>query len=753
MIAKLISSKQSTLLLHHLKPPEPSLNPKLFPLYFSSQPNQSTTPFAEALQILKTQEDNWDSNELKTLLFSPSSPPLSSNRLYNITYQLGSSQKALKFFQWMKNEDSSIDSDSHSFTFQAIFELANEETGTQNRLFELFEASEAHGIPLTASSANLLIKSFGRAKMVEQALLVYHKMTPCKKNTQIRNFLIDVLLRVGRVDDALNVLDEMFVENSKFPPDESTVRIVFGAFLRRDFVGRGVGDEELIRLVSKFSKMGLFPDAIRLSQLITRLCRNGKSGKAWDVLHDTMKLGGSIDAPPCNALLTGLGRSQDFRRMNLLLAEMKDMGVQPSVITFGILVNHLCKFRRVDEALQVLRKMNEEVEGFSVKPDVVIYNTVIDGLCKVGRQDEGLELVEQMRLLHGFEPSAETFNCLIDGFCKAGEIARSHELLDQMVKAGVQPNVVTLNTMVDGMCRHGRISSAIQFFNEMQEKGLKGNAITYTALINAFCNVSNIDKAMELYDEMLKAKCSPDKIVYYILISGLTQAGSKNGDFTTAREVMEQMLGEELVPNVVTYGALINAYCVNGDIDTAMKIFKRMNSLSKVAPNAVIYTILIDRLCKKNRVEDALSLMENMKSKKVRPRTNTYNAIFRGLQESNNLEKAFEMMDRMIKDACRPDYITMEILTEWLSVVGQKEKLRKFLEGYSKENNLLGRFARSKSIWGVSKRLTILGSDDVKSLQNSDSPIRRRVESSRQVDSLAKHALPVLLPRSISLTF
>ncbi|KAK6920069.1 Pentatricopeptide repeat [Dillenia turbinata] len=218
MTAKLISSEQSTLLLHNLKPHRFSLNPNPFLLYFSSQPNQSTTPFTEALQILKTQEDNWDSNGLKSLLFSPSSRPFFSCRLYNITYQLGSSQIALKFFQWMKNENSSIDSDSLSFTFQAIFELAYKEPGSQISLLELFEASEAHGIPLTASSANLLINSSGRGKMVEKALLVYDKMTRCKKNTQIRNFLIDLLLRAGRVDDAVKCLMKCLRRILSFSP-------------------------------------------------------------------------------------------------------------------------------------------------------------------------------------------------------------------------------------------------------------------------------------------------------------------------------------------------------------------------------------------------------------------------------------------------------------------------------------------------------------------------------------------------------
>jgi pentatricopeptide repeat protein len=73
--------------------------------------------------------------------------------------------------------------------------------------------------------------------------------------------------------------------------------------------------------------------------------------------------------------------------------------------------------------------------------------------------------------------------------------------------------------------------------------------------------------------------------------------------------------------------------------------------------------------------------MEDMKIWGVTPNTTTYNAIFKGLRDEKDLEKVFEFMDRMIEHACNPDYITMEILTEWLSAVGEIERLKKFVAG------------------------------------------------------------------------
>ncbi|XP_030967398.1 pentatricopeptide repeat-containing protein At3g61520, mitochondrial [Quercus lobata] len=737
----------SPIILRHLSTES---NPPPPPPHQDQDQDQDSL-ITQALQLLQAPDYDSNSNTttpLQELLFSSSSP--SSPFIFrNITRRLSSSSEALKFFHYLQSNSTSQDIlPSLSSTFQAIFELASREPDSHNKLLELYGTAKEHNVPLTINAATLLIRCLGRAGMVDQVLVVVKEVDPSLKNTHFCNVVIDVMFRLGRVDDALKVLDEMLQPDSECPPNDSTGDIIFGAMLRREWRGRSINDEEIVGLVSKFGEHDVFPDTFQLTQLITKFCRNRKTGRAWDLLHDVMKSGGVVEAASCNALLTGLGKGGDFERMNNLTTEMKEMNIQPNVVTFGILINLMCKSRRVDDALEVFKKMKEGSDGVLVEPDAIMYNTLIDGLCKVGRQEEGLSLVEQMRSQNGCAPNTVTYNCLIDGFCKSGEIERAQELFDQMNRESVFPNVITLNTLIDGMCRHGRINSAVEFLNDMQSKGVKGNAVTYAILINAFCNVNNIDKAMEFFDQMSNSGCSPDAIVYYTLISGLSQAGrmddassvvsklkevgfcldtvcynvliggfckknkldkayetlkemeeagvkpdsvtyntlisylSKTGNFTTAHRVMRKMIKEGLKPTVVTYGALIHAYCLIGKIDEGMKIFRDMGSASKVPPNTVIYNILIDSLCKNDDVEHALSLMDDMKVKGVKPNITTYNAIFKGLRDKNLLEKAFELMDRMIEQACNPDYITMEVLTEWLSAVGETGKLKKFVQGY-----------------------------------------------------------------------
>lgn len=733
-------------------------NPETFSFFFirhfSSKPNSPQgyqLLITQVVQLFQPPHSDWNLDELRNLLFSDSNSPISSRLLFQVTRRLDSSFKALKFFDYIHaNGPTSQNLPLLSSTLQAVLELASREPSSHIKLLELYKRSKEKNVPLTVNAATLLIRCFFREGMVDESLLVYNELAPSSRNSHIRNVLIDKLLKSRRYNIALQMLDEMLEPNSEFPPNDVTIYVVFSELLNRRQLRSEVNLEEIAGLVFKFGRHGVFLDTVNLTNLIVKLCWNRKTDCGWDVLFEVMKLGGKVEVASCNALLTGLGRIRNVARMNELMEKMKEWNIQPNVVTFGIIINHLCKNWKVDEALQVFGKMKGggRSDEFSVAPDVITYNTLIDGLSKVGRQEEGLSLMEQMRSQEGCAPNIVTYNSLIDGFNKAGEIEKAFELFVEMKEQGVAPNVITLNTMVDGMCKHGMVGNAVEFFNEMQNNGLKGNVVTYTSLITAFCNVNNINKAKELFDQMLKNGCNPDAIVYYSLISGLSQAGRmddasdvtsrlkeagfsldivsyniiingfckknnlqkayevykemkevgakpdnityntlisffcKTGKLKSALSMMKRMKEDGVKPNVITFGALIHAYCLNGNTKEAMKIFRDMSIASKIPPNIVIYNILIDTLCMINEVEEALSLMEEMKENGVMANTITYNALFKGLKGKNLYEKALHYMDQMVAQACHPDYVTLEILTEWLPAVGKREKLRKFIGVY-----------------------------------------------------------------------
>lgn len=702
--------------------------------------------FVKTLQ--NTPQHDWASSEsLSALVVSSSSAsPLVFSQ---ITRRLGSYSLAISFFEYLDAKSQSLKrrEESLSLALQSVIEFAGSEPDPRDKLLRLYEIAKEKNIPLTIVATKLLIRWFGRMGMVNQSVLVYERLDSNMKNSQVRNVVVDVLLRNGLVDDAFKVLDEMLQKESVFPPNRITADIV----LHEVWKERLLTEEKIIALISRFSSHGVSPNSVWLTRFISSLCKNARANTAWDILSDLMKNKTPLEAPPFNALLSCLGRNMDISRMNDLVLKMDEVKIRPDVVTLGILINTLCKSRRVDEALEVFEQMRGKRtdDGNVIKADSIHFNTLIDGLCKVGRLKEAEELLVRMKLEERCVPNAVTYNCLIDGYCRAGKLETAKEVVSRMKEDEIKPNVVTVNTIVGGMCRHHGLNMAVVFFMDMEKEGVKGNVVTYMTLIHACCSVSNVEKAMYWYEKMLEAGCSPDAKIYYALISGLCQVRrdhdairvveklkeggfsldllaynmliglfcdknnaekvyemltdmekegkkpdsityntlisffGKHKDFESVERMMEQMREDGLDPTVTTYGAVIDAYCSVGELDEALKLFKDMGLHSKVNPNTVIYNILINAFSKLGNFGQALSLKEEMKMKMVRPNVETYNALFKCLNEKTQGETLLKLMDEMVEQSCEPNQITMEILMERLSGSDELVKLRKFMQGYS----------------------------------------------------------------------
>lgn len=693
----------------HLATEKPSAH-RLHKALPSSSPAPPPPPpspvIAQLIEVLKS-EDNGSSEEnekLVEILTSLGIHSLSSDQLLQITRRLPDSSTALNFLQHLRSNSPCPHDDSLSSVFEAVFELASREPNSGDKLLELFNTSKQLNLPLTVRSATLLIGCFGKGKMVDKLMLVFNELEPRQRDCDVRNILVDELLRNGCLDDALQVLDEMLQSNARFPANENTRRIVFDGLFNGQKYERRMSEKEIVELVSKFGAHGLFPDSIRLTKWITKFCRIGECDSAWDLLHVMMDLDGPLEVASFNALLTGLEKNGQFKKMNLLMKEMKDKGILPNVVTMGISINHLCKSRRVDEALELFEKMRAGEVGAPIEPDVIIHNTLIDGLCKVGRLEEGLALMRRMKSDNNCLPSPATYNCLIDGFCKAGELEKSVEFFHEMGKDGVQPNVITVNSLVDGMCKHGRAGSALEFFKEMKEKGLEGNAVSYTALIGGFFAVNKINKAMELFDEV-REKFTPDAVVYYTAISGLTLAGRmddaylvfsemrkagiqpdigcynvmingfcKTNKMDKALEMLKEMARAGMKPDNFTYNTLISYFSKNGDLKTAHKLLRQMLK-DKIAPTVVTYGALIHAFCLGGELDEAMNIFWEMRSStRIPPNTVIYNALITCLCERKRVKEALNLLDDMKLKDVSPNTTTFNAILKGLQEENRLEK-------------------------------------------------------------------------------
>ncbi|CAN8254028.1 unnamed protein product [Cochlearia groenlandica] len=623
------------------------------------------TQFLENLR--NTPQRDWASSEsLGSLLASSSSSSVSPLAFSRIARGLGSYSLAVSFFEYLDEKSQSLKRREEflSLVFQSVIEFAGSETDPRDKLLRLYETAKEKNIRLTPVATKLLIRWFGRMGIVNQSLLVYERIDSDMRTTQVRNVVIDVLFRNGLFDDAFKVLDEMLVKDSIFPPNKITADIVFHEIWR----GNCLKEDEIIGLISRFSSHGVSPNSVWLTRFITSLCKKARVDVAWEVLSDLMKNKVPLQAPPFNALLSYLGRKMEISRMNDIAVKMDEVEVRPDVVTLGILINTLCKSRRVDEALSVFEQMcgKRSDDGVVIKADSIHFNTLIDGLCKVGRMKEAEELLVKMKLEESCAPNTVTYNCLIGGYCKAGQLETAKEVVSRMMEERIKPNVVTLNTIVSGMCRHHGVNMAVAFFTDMQKEGVKGNVGTYMTLIHAFCSVNNVGKAMQLFDQMLEDGCYPDAKIYYALISGLCQVRRDHD----AVRVVEKLKQSGFSLDLLAYNMLIGLFCDKNKVEKVYELLSDMEE-AKMKPDSITYNTLISFFAKLKDLESVQKMMENMREDGFDPTVVTYGAIIEAYCSAGDINEAMKIFKDMgLHSKVNPNTVIYNILITAFSKFG-----------------------------------------------------------------------------------
>ncbi|CAI9106644.1 OLC1v1005847C1 [Oldenlandia corymbosa var. corymbosa] len=174
----------------------------------------------------------------------------------------------------------------------------------------------------------------------------------------------------------------------------------------------------------------------------------------------------------CESVIKGLcetGNSMEAVKSNLgeatrLMQKMMENGFPPSSSNYNTLVEGLCKLERMDELKKVLADMRE----FGLAPDLLTCKIVIDSQCKYGWIDSKVV----------FETIIESY-C----FCESGNVAEALSFLNKLEMDGVELNIEVYNTIIDGLGQRGEIDSARDILNSLSNKGLVPDVVTFNNMM------------------------------------------------------------------------------------------------------------------------------------------------------------------------------------------------------------------------------------------------------------------------------
>ncbi|RZC88048.1 hypothetical protein C5167_004230 [Papaver somniferum] len=179
---------------------------------------------------------------------------------------------------------------------------------------------------------------------------------------------------------------------------------------------------------------------------------------------------------------------------------------------------------RLQDAVKLFNSMVDrglEPDVISCTRSAITYGTMLDGLCKNRKVDEAIELVKSME---GNGILANIHICTIPIGCsfQAGELEYAKKLFNQIPKKGLAPNVVTYTAVIDGLFLNNMLLEANLLIIEMEENGCLRDARAYDTIINGFLVANETTKALYFLHKMRERNFAPSDSVICLLVHTLS---------------------------------------------------------------------------------------------------------------------------------------------------------------------------------------------------------------------------------------
>ncbi|XP_060191599.1 pentatricopeptide repeat-containing protein At1g06710, mitochondrial [Lycium barbarum] len=501
--------------------------------------------------------------------------------------------------------------------------------GKYEDAFSVIKEMMHKGFVPDASTYSKVIGFLCNASKVDKAFLLFQEM---KQNGIVPDvytytILIDSFCKSGLIQQARNWFNEMIEKGCT--PNVVTYTAIIHAYLKQ----RKISDAN--ELFESMLMQGCIPNIVTFTALIDGYCKAGHIEKACQI-YARMK--GSLDTPEVDLYFK---------------VDLDDGNKEPSVVTYGAMVDGLCKAHKVKEARNLLDVMLAE----GCEPNHIVYDALIDGLCKVGKLDDAQEIFAKMSEC-GYSPSVYTYSSLIDRLFKDKRLDLAVKVLSKMLESSCPPNVVIYTEMVDGLCKVGKIDEAYKLMLMMEEKGCHPNVVTYTAMMDGFGKAGKVDKCLELIKRMGNKGCAPNYITYSVAIKHCCAAGLLDD----ALQLLEEMKQISWPKHMASHLKVIEGF--RRDYLISLGLLEDMSS-NNFVPIVSVYRLLIDSYQKAGRLEFAVELLKEISSSSPFPHLDKkmYSSLIECLSASNKLDLAFELYVDMIKKGAVPE------LTDFVNLI------------------------------------------------------------------------------------
>ncbi|KAF9881665.1 pentatricopeptide repeat protein [Colletotrichum karsti] len=248
----------------------------------------------------------------------------------------------------------------------------------------------------------------------------------------------------------------------------------------------------------------------------------------------------------------------------------KAEGVEPSSFLYNALIGKLGKARRIDDCLFYFAEMR----ALGIKPTSVTYGTIVNALCRVSDEKFAEELFDEMEAMPNYKARPAPYNSMMQFFLTTKrDKSKVLAYYERMKTKGIAPTAHTFKLLVDTHATLEPIdmAAAEAVLEDIRASGQKPEPVHFAALIHARgCNLHDMEGARKVFDSVMADRSVS---VNASLFQALFEAMVANHKVADTEAVLGQMRrrGVEMTPYIAN--TLIHGWAAEKNIDRAQSIY------------------------------------------------------------------------------------------------------------------------------------------------------------------------------------
>ncbi|KAL1584040.1 hypothetical protein WHR41_08156 [Cladosporium halotolerans] len=283
--------------------------------------------------------------------------------------------------------------------------------------------------------------------------------------------------------------------------------------------------------------------------------------------------------------------------------QAKSEGVEPSSFLYNALIGKLGKARRIDDCLFYFAEMR----NLGIRPTSVTYGTIVNALCRVSDEKFAEEIFEEMESATNYKPRPAPYHSLMQYFLTTKrDRTKVLAYYERMRSKGIEPTLHTYKLLIDthATLEPVDMQAAETVLAEMSAAGVQPEAVHYASLIHAKgCVQHDLPAARGMFDAALAAVARPQPCLYQSLFESL----NANHQSASADSLLADMRARHVEYTPYIANALIHGWTLENDLNKAKHAFARV-PMAKREPST--YEAMVRACLAAEKREDAKEVVK-----------------------------------------------------------------------------------------------------------------------------------------------